>query len=378
MDPQTSASAAVVAPPVVAEADGWEITSHSTVTGATPPTVEALQSQIADEVAPPADSPEALPPQASEEAPAADESLEAKPEPPKKTAADRKAQLQAEINAAVRERAEQRRALEAEKAELVRLRAERERVAAPPAPPADEPTWEAFEAQGKTWDEYRQADRAWTAQQIKALAAEQAKTIAEQLVEERLQAREQQAVAREIDAAHQARVAAAREKFPDFQQVVEQNLDDIPRTPFLEAAVMRHPHGGELLYHLAQHPAETKALATLDLPVMVMDAVMEMDAPGPLLTYFGQHPEALEDLRRKPPATALVALGRLSAQFDGNSLEGAKNGSPATAPVTRAPAPIRPVGGTRSSGPPRALTDLAFDDYFYAANEAERKRQGRL
>ena len=366
--------------PVTAEHDGWTMQSASVgVRQEKTVTPESMLEEVREAEAPtgddaaPAADPDAPP---AEAAPATDKPAEP---PKKKTAAERQAELQAQINALTRSRHELRRAVEAEEARLAKLKADQ---AAPAAPAAsdDGPTWAAFEAEGKSWDEYATAWRA----HVKAEALREGKAEAARLVDERLQQQQAQTAEQTALEAYRARLATVKATRPDFQDVVDAGLGDVPQTPFMTAFVMDHPKGPDVLYQLAQAPEVAHTLATISpsFTDVIWQVVKDETDPYPLLQYFAQHPDEVASLVAAPARTALLALGKLSARLSPLSPDGAnasRTGTPSVAAVTRAPAPIRPVGGTRSSGgPPTNLVELPIEDYVREANRQEREQRRRL
>jgi hypothetical protein len=384
-DNETHDSSGAPALPTVAEVDGWvaESSSHDQ------PTKEQLEERIRGEAPSAGDEPKpVVEPKAEDDdlddddkAPEA-KGDEAKPKK-RETAAERKAVLRAEINALVREREETRRALEAERAPKKPVPEPVPAAAAPvkdeKAPEAaaavdsEEPDWDAYEASGKTFKEYQHDHAAWLRKVIAAEADARASRTASEVVST---ARERELAIAEV-AREDARREAAMAKYPDWEATIKENLEDVPLTPFVETVVRRHPAGMELLYTLAQHPVESKILATLQMTRPIMDAVKEATDPAPLLLYFAHHPKEHARIAHLDPPRQLMALGRLSATL---SQPDAKNGSSGvTPPVTQAKPPIRPVGGTRAAGSgTRDPDELDFGpEYVAAENAARASRQRR-
>jgi hypothetical protein len=379
----THESASLATTPSVAEVDGWEVESSSAVQ----PTNEELADRLReDPVSAPAsaDAPEPVD-EDHDDAVTDDDAAPATPETPKRkklTAAERKAVLQAEFNALTKQREDARRAFEAEEADRQRRRTTREQ-----APPADatprtpaeaskatpedgEPDWDKYEEEGKPFSQYQKDHAAWLRKVITA----EAEARANRTAEERISAERERAMAIAEVARQETRVEAARAKYPDFTEKINDNLGDVPQTPFMAAVVKHHPMGMDLLYHLADHPAEAKILATLPMTRPMMDVVKASPDPTPLLSYWANHPEEHDRIAHLDPVSALLALGRLAAELSG---PGAKTGSPGrTPPVTSAKPPIRPLGATRSAA--AASRDDDDDEPFgpaYVKRELERQRQ---
>jgi hypothetical protein len=94
------------------------------------------------------------------------------------------------------------------------------------------------------------------------------------------QAAETAAAAQRAAAAEwQRKEAEGREKYRDYDQVVEQAMFAPAVAPMLAAAVRESPHGPDLLYYLAKHP---DALATFNglTPYAAARYLTEMEAGG--------------------------------------------------------------------------------------------------
>jgi hypothetical protein len=282
----------------------------------------------------------------------------------KLTAKERKGLLQAQFHALTRENYEIERSIAARKAELAALESgETERATAraaktetkplepEPVSADDEPDWDTYEAEGKSFTEFQKAHSRWLRETVSAEATARAnKTADERVAQERARAEE---VA--IRARFDARLEQMIEAHPDFEELAK-SLDDVDgetvrETPFIKAVVFNHPKGAEFLYHLASYPNEALILSSLPMTRPIMDAVKASSDPTALLSFFAQNQEEHARIAGLPPASALLALGRLTAEL---SVSGAKNGSPAqTPPITTAKPPIRPIGTTRSAGASR-------------------------
>lgn len=94
-------------------------------------------------------------------------------------------------------------------------------------------------------------------------------------------------------------------------------------------------------------------------PTALGDAILDSDDSKALIWHLHQNPELAAELADLTPAQLGRRLGRIEAQM------GTK---PQPKPVSKAPAPARPIGATRSSG---NLADMDMDAYVQA-----RKAQG--
>lgn len=354
--------------PTVAEADGWQVTSSS----ADQPTEAQVIERISDEpAAEPAEETKTIEAPAEERETPAPEPEEKEAVKPRQTAAERKAELQAKINAETRAYHDAKREREAEQAALQQLRQEREALAkAPPPTAVDKPVWSKFEEDGKSYDEFLDARDAFNAAHVISAAKAELQQVRDA---ERQQFEERQQATRHFEqkAAHEKRIAAAVEKYPDFYDVVEKNLADIPDSPFLTDMVQLREGGEEVLYHMATHPDEARVLVTLEPTKPMRDALMRMPGdPTAVLSYFAQHPQEFDRINREHPAIALVALGEISGR-----LRGAKNGSPQSESVSHAKPPTRPVAGARTA-PVKSPDDMEFSaEWVRAENARDRDRK---
>jgi len=207
-------------------------------------------------------------------------------------------QQQARIDALTRERAERDTRIAALETRLGQLEKPTATEPAKPAATDAEPTPDQFE----TYEQYVKAQARWEArQEIRAeLDAER----------ERRQSESMQRAQREALGVFHQRVAKARETYADYDAVVGQ---DLALSAAMTEVIVLSDHGADLAYYLGQHPDECRRIFAL------------------------------------PPVRQASELGRLEAR-----LAGADPGSPApTQPVTKAAAPIKPVGSA-----PTASTSL--------------------
>lgn len=201
------------------------------------------------------------------------------------------------------------------------------------------PTWEQFAAdpknEGKTYedflDERQDARTAFTRAEA---ATRDAAARSEQ---------EQQ----EIDRAHFQRVREFIAEQPDFNELMQAHGRDLPKSQPLEYIVSRSPRGPQILYALvtpANHAA-ARVFSTFNMPRLLADQIAESPLAEQLVVHFGSNPDAYRDLLAKKPPAALRALVDLETTLGAArapSPSGPARGEP---PVTRAARPIRPVGG---------------------------------
>jgi hypothetical protein len=146
--------------------------------------------------------------------------------------------------------------------------------------------------------------------------------------------RAQQRAQETLVATHSARIDSFRSEHEDFDAVVDQGKD-LPITRPMQDAVLNSDVGPGLMYHLCQHPEECDRIA-------------------------GMH-----------PMMAIKEMGKLEAR-----IEAAQTGPVSSAEtVTRAPRPIKPVGGgaTASTVP---LDQLPYQE-FKRMRERQLENQGR-
>jgi hypothetical protein len=171
------------------------------------------------------------------------------------------------------------------------------------------PTQEDFE----TYDEYQEALLDWKVnERLQAHTTEQ---------RNRIERQETQHAQEQLVATHTARIDQFRSEHSDFDAIVEKGKN-LPMTRPMQDSVLNSDAGPALMYHLCQNPEECDRIA-------------------------GMH-----------PMQAIKEMGKLEAR-----LEVAQSGPTSKAEsITRAPRPIKPVGGgvTASSVP---LDQMSYQDY---------------
>jgi hypothetical protein len=238
------------------------------------------------------------------------------------------------------------KAQETARAQALELELERLRAEPPPAPPVAEPPEEAalpeeHAAEGseeapradgrpnqdsfETYEDFQEALVDWKVTQ--RLEADQRDRV------ERDAREKTQRATRDLVAAHTARIDEFRTKHEDFDAVVEAG-QHLPITQPMQDSVLNSDLGPEMMYHLCRNPEECDRIASMH------------------------------------PIVAIKEMGRLEAR-----LEVARTGpTPTAKSVTRAPRPIKPVGGgvTASSVP---LDQMSYQDYKRAREQQIEGRQ---
>ena len=198
-----------------------------------------------------------------------------------------------------------------------------------PEPGAQDVTMRPDQSKFETYESFQEALVDWkVSQRLSAHEREQSA---------RVEAEQKQQGRRNVVAAHTARIDAFRDENPDFDAVISK-AKDLPVTPPMQDTVLHSEHGPALMYHLCQNPEECDRIAQMH------------------------------------PRDAIKEIGRLEAQLDvARSTTGP---TPRAEPVTKAPRPIKPVGGgvTASTVP---LDQMSYQDYKRARERQIAFAQGR-
>lgn len=302
----------------------------------------------------------------------------------KNRALERQAQIQARINALKREEHEIERRLAQRKAALSgdpQAMADQtaENIKAVPVKKAEAgtmPVWEEYEKAGKEFAEFQSDWASWDANRL-AARDDKIKADLKRELEQEQRARAEKERAEAEEKSYFARIDKAREQYEDFDEAVEA-LGDLryDDSGMWADVVQQHPQGADILYYLAKHPDHAKALMGHTWTTGVALGLGEAENPVALTAYLAEHPEETERILEMPRPRAIRALTLLDSKLGSTAAEGANtaSASPSTAPVTRAKAPIRAVGGTRTSGDSRDPIDLPFGpEYVRRMNERDRQ-----
>lgn len=181
-----------------------------------------------------------------------------------------------------------------EKVERLEREIETLRAAKPKAEPTAIPKLEDFEFDT---DKYEAAKAVYAAQQV-------ADRIKAQTTDERVGSLESERAAA-IMGAHEARVAEAKERIPEFDKVLAK-AGSLPATPDLNRAVLESDKSALLLHHLATRPEEVAALNQMT-PVQLARRIGQIEAR---LSY----PTARTQSNAPPPVGGL--RGGSAPSFD--------------------------------------------------------------
>lgn len=241
----------------------------------------------------------------------------------------------------------------------------------------DEPTWEKYDADGKSLDEFHRDHAAWMRKSIAAeldaklsSEIEKARKAGEESTVKRLE--EKQRADREL-AIHNEFVERRDKYFAEHPGVFElgsRTIGDL-NSRFLNTVVVRHPAGMKLYEYLARHPRQAEYFRDRIEPMItqpIIDVVRRSDDPTRLVAYFVSKPEEVRRLAALSPADALIALGELNASLRTSGVQPATSRSSAPL-VTRAAPPLRSVAG-RHSGRAERDDDEKHPDEWTPADAA--------
>ena len=150
-------------------------------------------------------------------------------------------------------------------------------------------------------------------------------------LEQRERQRVQEDAQRRVYESWMARIQAARQAHPDFDEVVD---SDVPVSAAMQQAILESDNGAEIAY------------------------------------WLGKHPEEAERISKLPPIAAIREIGRIEASL-------AAPPPQPKAPVTRAPKPVTPVSGGKPGGARDVYDPALAEDYnaWELVRRAELKRK---
>lgn len=143
--------------------------------------------------------------------------------------------------------------------------------------------------------------------------------------------------------AHNQRISEARAKYDDFDEAIKA----------APAVTFANPNTGR----------------SLEI------GLIEAENSADLMYHFAHHPEELTRLAGLSPARAMLELGRLSASLLPSGSTAAATPAAAVAPaipISRTPAPITPVSGTRSASSSMSDPKMSTAEWIRKRDDQER------
>jgi hypothetical protein len=99
----------------------------------------------------------------------------------------------------------------------------------------------------------------------------------------------------------------------------------------------------------------------------LVDAAIEAGDAHKLFYHLGKHPEIAQEIAELPPARMAVRLARISSEI---------NKPPAPKPVSKAPAPVTPIGSGPTSTD-KSPDDMTMEEFIRWDEERQAKRARR-
>lgn len=253
------------------------------------------------------------------------------------------------------------------------------KVAEAPAVP-EKPVWKAFDEAGKSWDEFLEAREAYDDAKLARRTWELEQNVSSRVerIERSLQDQKRLAADERVATTFVARRDEFKRTHPDYDEVID--VLDAPEFSsehgtFLHDVATLHDRGPEILYELAKRPDEAAVLVSYPWTQTMFDAVMASTNPSAMLLHFASHEAEFDKIVQMPPPKALLALGALEVRLS-TPVASRASGSRTAGPVSTAPAPIRPTGGTRGTAPPPTSPyEAEFGpEYVSGVNKLHRER----
>lgn len=199
----------------------------------------------------------------------------------------------------------------------------------------DEPVKSAETAKPKsddfaTWDEYHEALTDWK-------------------VEQKLSARDKEATEKAEKAKAEAEQKTASQKWEDAcekAREAHEDFDEVALNPDIQ-----------------QH-----------ITPVIAAAVAESDVNTEIAYYLGQHPDELQRISKLSPVGQAREIGKLEAQFASGKSEASAT-EVKEPPISKAPAPIKPVGKASGHAPVDIHDPAMPYKDFVKAREAQLKRK---
>lgn len=252
------------------------------------------------------------------------------------------------------------------------------------------PVWEEYDEAGKTWQDYNRDLAAYDDAReayLEAKAEHKAWSVRQEIGGE-IAKRDQrmsemsQATARErAEAAFVARRSVVQKEYgEDRWKAVIDNWNEYDTAGYhsdaLETLFKLHEAGPRLIGVLGENIEKAAVLADRDWTMEMFDGIMALEDPSAVLIALADDPEEFDRIAALPRSRASVALGALAGRLEA---AGPRAHGSRPAKVSKAPAPIRPVGGRREGGSTHTgdaafSEDAPLEDYIRDTNA---RLQGR-
>ena len=141
----------------------------------------------------------------------------------------------------------------------------------------------------------------------------------------------------EATADYTARNAAAKERARlDAEATAKEQRDaQVKRaTDFQKRVLEKYP----------DLPDRVAEIGDMTMPAGMSDAIAESDLGPEILNHFASNPKDFERIAALSPSAAIREVGKLEARLEGPKSE------PAPKAASKAPAPVKPVGGSAVTG----------------------------
>lgn len=110
----------------------------------------------------------------------------------------------------------------------------------------------------------------------------------------------------------------------------------------------------------ADYDAKIDAASLIKVPNAAVDAIVNSEIGPEINYYIADHPEFAENLFKLTPARQAAEIGKLEMKLMEPPKAPEKGAKPASAEISRAPAPISPLKGGKSPEVPKLDSDNVF------------------
>lgn len=270
----------------------------------------------------------------------------------------------ARVQEATREAAEARRLLQAERAERERLARELEQARAGTKPPDARPAGPSPDKEPNPEDYEAHADYIRDLTKYHTRQA-QAEVRREQEIRQRAEA-----FAHSVGSAvtlYQDRMLEARKTDPNFGEVVDEVLGELPRPMFLldQDTIKGMSEGEQALSYMAQ-------------------LIVQSEMSTEMLRHFAANRDEFQRIANAAtPAEMVRAMARLEGKLSRDEkpkVEAAATaGASVRPPISKAPPPVRPVTGAPSAAdlPDVDPDDIPFSEFMRREDAREKARRAR-